>query len=167
MFCENSSVHELTFNELSCEEILPLRTRILRPHFSPNTFAHFAEDELSQTLHFGLSTPEHEIVAVATIFPQKFPYPTEYDPSTTALQLRGMAVDASFQNRGLGKTLVEGMLAELTLRFPVDSILWCRARQSAVGFYARLGFHTSGAPFDVADIGQHIVMSRGFLAMPS
>ena len=75
-----------------------------------------------------------------------------------------MAVDTPFQNRGLGKTLIEALLDEMTLRVPVDSILWCRARQSAVGFYANLGFHPIGEPFDVAGIGLHVVMWRGMLA---
>lgn len=156
---------ELEFKELSCKQVLPLRTKILRPNFPPDTLAHFAEDRLEQTLHFGLITPEQQVLAIATVFPQPFPHSLEEETTAAnALQLRGMAVDTAFQARGLGKILIEALIPELASRFSLDSILWCHARQSAAGFYIRLEFLPSGTPFHIADIGPHIVMWRGLFA---
>lgn len=158
-------LHELVVQELSCEEILPLRTRILRPNFPPDTLAHFPEDELPQTTHFALLTPRRQILAVATFFPRPFPQHTEHQPAAhelarDAIQLRGMAVDTAYQKQGLGRRLLDAALPQLALKFPLHTILWCRARQSAAGFYSQLGFHPVGSPFDVPDVGPHILMYR-------
>jgi hypothetical protein len=36
--------------------------------------------------------------------------------------------------------------------------LWCNARQAAVPFYAKNGWHVQGQPFDIPKIGPHFVM---------
>lgn len=157
-------LEDTVVRELSAEAILPLRTRVLRPHFEPGLQAHFLEDDLPITRHYAVldrPCPEEEerILAVATFFKHDSPV-FEGEP---AIKLRGMAVDPQMQGHGLGTMLLEAAMPRLALAFPECPTIWCNARLSAVPFYRRAGFKTWGDEFMIPDIGLHLVMWR---AMP-
>jgi len=59
-----------------------------------------------------------------------------------AIQLKGMAVDDSLQGSGIGVQIIAAGLALATERGV--SIVWARARDSALGFYVRCGFAEIG-----------------------
>jgi ribosomal protein S18 acetylase RimI-like enzyme len=60
-------------------------------------------------------------------------------------KLRQMAIDPALQKRGLGTMLLRRGEAELRERGATRVRL--AARDSAVGFYGRLGYVVDGAPF--------------------
>jgi predicted GNAT family N-acyltransferase len=142
--------------ELSVEEVLPLRTRVLRPHFVPGRLAHFLEDDLPLTRHYGVVDAGGQILAVATFFK----HPTPVFEDEPALKLRGMAVEPDLQGHGIGQMLLDACLPRLALAFPECPTIFCNARISAVPFYTRAGFKTWGEEFLIPDIGPHVIMWR-------
>lgn len=143
-------------HELSAPEVLGLRTAVLRPHFSLGQLAHFAGDALAGTSHFGVVGDGGEVLAVVSFYEQAM----EGRAQESALQLRGMAVRPDFQGTGLGARLLDAALPRLALRHPGMGIVWCNARESAVGFYKRQGFVVEGEPFELPEIGPHYRMWR-------
>lgn len=151
--------HGLRFERVEAPRILPLRTRILRPHLEPPKLCRFDEDEAADTAHLGLFNGEinaQNCVAAVTFFPRAAPRA----PDEAALQLRGMCVADSWRQRGLGTRLFESALAPLALLYPGARLVWCNARISAAPFYEKLGFERSSAVFDVEGIGAHVRMRR-------
>jgi GNAT superfamily N-acetyltransferase len=140
------------------EEVPPeathdLRWRVLRNR-RPGAPVAFPEDALPGTFHLAVCDDD-AIRAVASFNPE----PTACRPGRSAVRLRGMAVDPGFQRRGLGRTLIAAGIERLR-RDGVD-VLWCNARDTAAGFYARLGFETFGEGFVPPESGvPHHVMVR-------
>jgi GNAT superfamily N-acetyltransferase len=66
-------------------------------------------------------------------------------PSVVAMQLKGMAVADELRGAGLGALLIDAGLALAKERGAL--ITWARARDSAMGFYERLGFISTGDGF--------------------
>ena len=69
-----------------------------------------------------------------------------------------MAVDGPFQRQGLGRLLVTTVIDRL--RADGIEVLWCNARDSAIGFYSRLGFAIVGDGFVLPESGiaHHVMM---------
>ena len=67
------------------------------------------------------------------------------NPGKSAIQLKGMAVADELQGAGLGALLIDAGLALANERGA--AIAWARARDSALGFYERLGFASTGDGF--------------------
>ena len=42
---------------------------------------------------------------------------------------------------------------------PTWRILWCNAREKALGFYLKVGFKPSGELFTIQNVGKHMLMS--------
>lgn len=77
--------------------------------------------------------------------------------SKDALKFRQMAVDSSFQAKGVGKLLVQ--YAEVDARKRAYQKIALHARQSAQGFYERLGYTAYGPVFVEVNI-PHIKMEK-------
>jgi N-acetylglutamate synthase-like GNAT family acetyltransferase len=71
-----------------------------------------------------------------------------------------MAVENSLQSGGYGAQLIQAGIALATERNA--EIVWARARDSALGFYEKCGFHTVGDGFidEPTGMPHHIVMRR-------
>jgi GNAT superfamily N-acetyltransferase len=70
-----------------------------------------------------------------------------------------MAVDDPWQHHGLGRLLIHNAVDRLGASGV--AVLWCNARDSAAGFYARLGFAVVGEGFVLPESGfAHHVMLR-------
>jgi ribosomal protein S18 acetylase RimI-like enzyme len=82
-----------------------------------------------------------DLVAIATICYETMPD----QASATTWRLRGMATLDQFRGHGLGKSLAEGCIAHAAKHG--GTVVWCKARQSAAGFYRSLGFEEQGEPF--------------------
>jgi GNAT superfamily N-acetyltransferase len=68
-----------------------------------------------------------------------------------------MATLPEYQGQGYSSAL-------LRTAFPVIkqnqcSLLWCNAREKALGFYKKVGFVASGELFSIPNIGKHMLMS--------
>jgi GNAT superfamily N-acetyltransferase len=135
-----------------------LRWRILRNR-RPGASVVFPEDTRPGAFHLAVRVPDAgeggsgPIVAVASFSPEGTPY----RPGQRAVHLRGMAVDDPFRHHGLGRLLVTTVVGRL--RDEGVTVLWCNARDSAAGFYARLGFEVAGEGFVLPESGvAHHVM---------
>lgn len=70
-----------------------------------------------------------------------------------------VAVLAEARGTGVGTALMES-LHDIALRAALNSV-WCNAQQSAVPFYAKLGYVVTTEPFFEAGI-EHVRMQRQF-----
>lgn len=132
-----------------------LRHRVLRPH---QTLAEmdYDGDEDATTLHLAAFCPASAAEPAGVVTFNRAGLPI--DPRPGDYRLRGMAVDAAWQGRGVGKALVlHGLQA---VGEAGGRRVWCNARLTATGFYERLGMHAVGQTFDIAGIGGHIRMLR-------
>jgi len=73
-------------------------------------------------------------------------------------RLRGMATHKEYQQKGLGKAILEK--AEQLLSQKNVDVLWCNARVFALEFYKKSGYQIIGDKFDVSLIGPHFVMFK-------
>lgn len=107
----------------------------------------FAEDERDGAFHLAARhAPGSEIVAVASFFPS----PTPHRPGVAAWQLRGMAVAPEGQGCGTGRLVLETAVGRL--RADDVPVLWANVRDTAIGFYRRLGWEIVGEGF-INEIG--------------
>jgi GNAT superfamily N-acetyltransferase len=112
----------------------------------------FQGDSDELTFHLGAFV-EKKLVSVASFYferSQRFTDPYQY-------RLRGMATLPEHQGQGLSSAL-------LRTAFPVIkqnqcTLLWCNARERAMGFYRKVGFIQDGDFFNIPNIGKHILMS--------
>lgn len=119
----------------SAAEVLPLRGAVLRggaPHEG------FAEDDLPGTFHLA-AEEDGRIVGVATFL--------QHDVGVW--QLRGMAVEQGRQGSGIGRLLLDDALVRL--RALGATALWANGRDTALGFYERLGWRVVGGGFANVD----------------
>jgi GNAT superfamily N-acetyltransferase len=145
---------------ITTAETLPLRMAILRPH-RPIETAHFPGDDDPTTTHIGAYTAGN-IVAIASLFSAALPERCNYEGDSSRLespwQLRGMAVSNEFQQRGYGKAMLDACVAQA--RSQGGTLIWCNARNSALGFYKKAGFVMCSEEFFIPDVGPHHVMLR-------
>ena len=112
----------------------------------------FQGDSDELTFHLGAFV-DKKLVSVASFYFEKHPqFPEAYQ-----YRLRGMATLPEFQGQGYSSAL-------LRTAFPVIkqnqcSLLWCNAREKAMGYYLKVGFKPSGELFDIPGIGKHNLMS--------
>ena len=128
-----------TVTSVALADIMQLRVAVLRKG-TPATDCNYPEDAYPDVVHFAIF---HEGTALATSswFMKECPE----KPGITAMQLKGMAVAENLQGAGLGALLIDAGLALAKERGAV--IAWARARDSAMGFYERLGFASTGTGF--------------------
>jgi GNAT superfamily N-acetyltransferase len=137
--------------EVPAEATHDLRWRILRGS-RPGAAVVFPEDSRPDAFHLAIRH-DGTILAVASFSPEGTPF----RPGNPAVRLRGMAVEWSFQQHGLGRLLLTTVVDRL--RAEGVDVLWCNARDSAGGFYARLGFEVVGDGFVLPESGiAHHVM---------
>jgi GNAT superfamily N-acetyltransferase len=137
--------------EISATDAHPLRRAVLRGGDAASD-VHYPQDDQPRSFHLGVDA-DGELVGIASFSPAETPYRA----GVPAWQLRGMAIAPEFQGQGLGAAL----LAEAASRVRADGahVLWCNARDTAIGFYDRLGFIVHGDGFVTADSGlPHHVM---------
>lgn len=132
-------------------EVLPLRHAVLRPGL-PVEAAVFPGDEGPDVFHIAAYDVGGVVRACATFFPEGLP--AEDAP---AYRLRGMATDPAARGRGLGAAVLRAGLAEAAARGA--GLVWCNARTSAAGFYARHGFVGRGEEFIIEGVGPHRVFA--------
>ena len=128
-----------TVTSVALTDVMQLRVAVLREG-TPATDCNYPEDDYPDVVHFAIF---HEGTAIATSswFMKECPE----KPGIAAIQLKGMAVAEELQGAGLGALLIDTGLALANERGAL--IAWARARDSALGFYERLGFVSTGDGF--------------------
>jgi len=145
----------VTVRLLEAAETHELRRVVLRGG-SEDAAVVYPTDEEPATWHLGVVDEEGTVVATSTFFPEPCPLRPEVD---AAFRLRSMAVAPALQGRGFG-ALVLGSAVD-RLREAGTALVWANARDSALGFYVRLGFEVSDRRFVDADSGlDHTVVVR-------
>jgi GNAT superfamily N-acetyltransferase len=124
---------------------------MLRPHGTLEDCI-FRGDQDELTFHLGAFV-DKRLVSVASFYFER----SETFPDAYQYRLRGMATLPEHQGQGLSQAL-------LRTAFPVIkqnqcNLLWCNAREKAMGFYLKVGFKPTGEPFSIPNIGKHILMS--------
>jgi len=128
-----------TVTSVELTDIMQLRVAVLRKG-TPATDCNYPEDNYPDVVHFGIIR-DGIAIATSSWFMKECPEKL----GITAMQLKGMAVADELQGAGLGALLIDTGMALAKERGA--RIAWARARDSAMGFYERLGFASTGAGF--------------------
>ncbi|SDN60652.1 Predicted N-acyltransferase, GNAT family [Klenkia soli] len=133
---------------VAARDTYELRSRVLRQ----GRPVQITGDDAPSTVHLAALTDEGQVVGVVRFHPQVCQWrDTEY-----AWQLRGMATDPEVRGLGAGRALVAEGLVQIS-RAGAD-LVWCDAREAAVGFYERIGFTVVTQPYDLPPVGAHLGM---------
>ena len=128
-----------------------LRRRVLYGHV-PDETAVYPHDGQPGSFHLG-ARADGALVAVASWYPEA----TDRRPARAPWRLRGMAVDPTYEGRGVGRLVFQAGVAELQSRGA--DLLWANARDGALEFYRRLGMTVVGDGFLAAGgLPHHVVV---------
>jgi len=139
---------ELTVRLIDAGQSRELRRAALRPHLEPGTA--LTGDDLPGALHLA-AFDGSSLVSACMILPQ----PCEWQPGRPAWRLRSMATEPAVRRTGAGAAVLRA--AAEVARDRDAELLWCRARQPAIGFYQRCGWQLHGEPF-TTEYGPHRYM---------
>lgn len=128
-----------TVVSLALSDITELRVAVLRKG-TPVQHCDYPEDSHADVVHYGI-VHNDIVVATSTWFTKECPQET----GVAALQLKGMAVQESAHGQGLGALLIQQGMQLAAER--EATIVWARARDSAMGFYEKCGFTSVGDGF--------------------
>ena len=158
---EGMKAAECNYGRVSVEQIVVLRSEVLWPG---RELLRFEGDDAAW--HFGAfvhdGSKEERNIGCLTLL--EVPWVGQ-----AALQLRGMAIAADWQGKGIGTALLKEA-ARFIESHQVASQLgwWCNARVKAIPFYERNGWQVASEEFEIAGAGPHHKMvTRGLMAKPS
>jgi GNAT superfamily N-acetyltransferase len=138
-----------------------LRRAVLRPDWAPGSA--MPGDDDATFVHLAARDEDGRVVGACVLLPRPCPAAPGRTP---AWQLRGMATAADARGQGIGTAVVEAAVREATDRG--GALLWCEARESAIGFYAAHGFTGTGARYAHAETGRpHLMMLRELSGPPA
>jgi GNAT superfamily N-acetyltransferase len=135
----------LSVRRIPAAETRELRRSVLRPGM-PSGVAQPGEDQPG-VVHLGAFDGD-DLLSACVIFPE----PCPWLPGEHAWRLRGMATDPRHRGSGAGTAVLHE--AKRIALADGASVLWCLARETAVGFYLRHGWTTFDMVFDT-DLGPH------------
>ena len=110
-------------------------------------------DDFIDSYHFGAFN-SNSLVGGVTIINNK----CEKMKIKNCYQMRGLCVDDSFQNRGIGKKLVKKVEEKLK-KLKIDNV-WMNARESAIQFYLNLNYTNTNIKYSIGQIGLHFLMYK-------
>jgi predicted N-acetyltransferase YhbS len=125
----------ITVRRVPVAVVRPLRHRVLRPGY-PESAVQTDRDDEEDTVHLAAFDGD-EVIGVVTMFAEHFP-----DDPRPALRFRWMAVDETRRGSGTGQALMRH--AASVARDGGFELLWAYGRETALGFYERLGFRVIG-----------------------
>ena len=136
--------------KITAEETYGIRKEVLRKNIDlPFKLKGDLDDD---TFHLG-AFKEGEFVGVVSFMKFK-----TSEIKGTQYQLRGMATLPTVRGEGYGKLLVtEGIM--LLKKENID-VVWCNARERALGFYKKNNFEIIGSSFDIPKVGIHHRMKQ-------
>jgi GNAT superfamily N-acetyltransferase len=141
---------QIRIEEISAAQSRPVRQRVLRPHQRAEELVYPGDDD-ERSFHLGALDVNDELLAILSMY-----FDIQPNTSENGWRIRGMASVPEARGTGLGKKLVEAARDRV---WAIDRIpIWCNARESAFGFYEKLGFVVVGELFEIDGIGTHAVM---------
>ena len=138
---------------IQAAETRPLRHAVLRPSQPAESTVYPGDDDPS-TVHLGAFLDDR-VVGIASLYAERRP---DGPRGTPGWRLRGMASAPRARGIGVGWALLRACIDHVASHGGGE--LWCNARVPAAEFYARAGFETVSEPFDIPEIGAHVVMRR-------
>lgn len=123
----------ITTNTPTYEQVLALRQLVLRAPLGMNLMEEDLRDEV------------HQVIAVAFVADAVVGCLMAKELPGGRWKLRQMAVDPSYQLKGIGGGLMAFMEAAANARG--IAFIELHARETAVGFYEKLGYEVSGEQF--------------------
>lgn len=139
---------------ISAQDTYPIRQQVLIPTHELKKAKFENDDDEDISFHLGAFV-NSKLVSVASFYYER----NSIFEDLHQYQLRGMATLPENRGQGLSSEL-------LTTAFPIIkqnlcTLLWCNARESAIGFYEKVGFIKKNSDsFDIEDIGPHILMYK-------
>ena len=121
------------------ERTRDLRRRVLRPNRPPD--APLPGDELTDAVHFA-ALDDDTVLGTCFVYPDPCPW---WPDRPESWHLRQMATAEEQRGRGVGSAVLAAVVAYVRDRG--GRLLWCNAREGAVGFYARHGLEPHGEIF--------------------
>jgi GNAT superfamily N-acetyltransferase len=148
----NDVLASVTVRQVPVAIVRPLRHRVLRSGF-PEESVHTDRDDDPSTIHLAAFAGD-DVIGVVTMFPD--PYPEE--PASTAQRFRWMAIDEARRGCGAGTALLRH--AATIAHDGGFDLMWAHGRDTAQGFYERLGFRVSGNGYvdDITKVSHHSVV---------
>lgn len=140
---------------IKAKDCWPLRHQVLRPHQTLED-CDYPNDRNPDSFHLGAFEGD-ALIGVGSFYKEK----QETVLGHFQWRLRGMAVLPDFRGKGVGEQLLRFAFDELKTKRA--DVLWCQARESATGFYSKLGFRAKGTPFSLEGFGVHDIMYRPLL----
>jgi GNAT superfamily N-acetyltransferase len=117
-----------------------LRRSVLRPNLAPGD--RLPGDELADGVHLAVVADDGTVLCTCFVYPDPCPWLPERAGSW---HLRQMATLPTHRGQGLGAAVVRAAVDHV--RAHGGELLWCNARETAVGFYRRQGFAIHGDVF--------------------
>lgn len=117
---------------VASEELHDLRRRVLRNNDPMADVGDPRDSELSAEHYAGVL--DGRVVVCASVYPSESPI----HPERTTYQLRYMAADFDVQGQGLGARVLNSICESLKIRGVQE--VWANGRDTALGFYRRLGW---------------------------
>ena len=142
----------IDIKKINVEDTYLLRIKVLRNGLSERY--RFDKDDDIDTFHLG-AFQDNECLGIATFLKNGHSF---FKNAKNVYQLRGMAVDNVFQTKGVGKLIIKKAIE--ILNESNSELLWCNAREHAIGFYKKMGFEVIGERFHVPNVGPHFVMYK-------
>jgi predicted GNAT family N-acyltransferase len=139
-------------HRVTAEETRALRHLVLWPHKPDVESCVIDIDDRPDAIHLGCYSIDRQLVGVCSLFEMR----SEKLQDDCQYRLRAMAIHPQQRGLGAGACLVKEALA-IIAQLGYD-VVWCDAREVALGFYARLGFNRIDAWYDVPLIGRHQFM---------
>jgi ribosomal protein S18 acetylase RimI-like enzyme len=113
-------------------------------------------DDDPAAVHLAARLPDGTVVGACVLLARAYP---ERPARRGTWQLRGMATAEGLRGRGIGTAMLAAAARQVRARG--GSLLWCDAREGAIGFYAAHGFTVEGEQFAHAETGiTHLHMWR-------
>ncbi|MBX9399492.1 GNAT family N-acetyltransferase [Streptomyces sp. TRM72054] len=155
-YLPDPAAHGWYVRPASAADVRPVRQQVLRPG-QPAESCAYPEDDRPRTRHFA-ALHKGRVVGTASLYDEDLPdsHAVPGPLSGRGRRLRGMATTEEVRGSGAGAALLRTVLTHATLEGA--GVVWCNARSSAAGFYARHGFQVLGEEFELPEIGPHFLM---------
>lgn len=139
---------------ISAQDTYPIRQQVLVPTHELKKAKFENDDDEDISFHLG-AFENSKLVSVASFFYQRNPLFEDLHQ----YQLRGMATLPEKQGQGLSSELLATAFPIIKQNF--CTLLWCNARESAIGYYEKAGFKKYNEEvFEIDNIGPHVLMYK-------
>lgn len=138
----------MVVREISALDTYQIRHLVLWPHIQLRKDCVIDIDLNKNAIHLGVFI-DNQLVCIGSLFEMtnsKLSFKKQY-------RLRAMATHPDYRNRNAGKLLIESSIS--LLRTKGYNLLWCDAREVALGFYSKLGFELVDEWYNIKNVGRH------------